>query len=260
MTDERTTAYLLNELSMREAQEFEEQCFAQPEWPQADLEAAEDALIEAYIKNELSRKRQRRFEKYYLTTAARREKVLLAQSFHRLACPGFSVAPRELTTKEKILNFFSPQDGSQWVHAAKFAGVILAAVLVVTLVLFPPRTRTPQTFADINLVKSSDSRGLGDTPSSSTRVKVSLPLGKDALRIALTLSEPAPNGTTYRVQWEDIKGPVEELKIDKQEANSITVIIPAESLKPGQHLLKLFRKNPDGTEQTVSDNYFFEAE
>ena len=258
MTDERTTAYFLKELSTREAQEFEEQCFAQPEWPQADLEAAEDALIEAYIKNELSRQRQRRFEKYYLTTAVRRERVLLAQSFHQLACPGMSAPPRELTLTEKIRNFLNPQSESQWVHAAKFAGVILAAALVVALVMFPPRTRAPQTFADINLATSSDTRGLGDARNSSSPVKVSLPLAKDALRIALTLPGPAPAGTTYRVQWEDINGPVDELKIQKQDVNSLTVIIPAEKLKPGQHLLRLSRKNPDGTEHATG-NYFFDA-
>ena len=69
MTDERTTAYLLDELPEHEAEQFEEQCFSQPEWPDVELQSAEDDLIHAYIKNQLSPERRRRFEENYLTTA-----------------------------------------------------------------------------------------------------------------------------------------------------------------------------------------------
>ena len=40
MTDERTREYLLEELTELEAEQFEEQCFAQPEWPASELESA----------------------------------------------------------------------------------------------------------------------------------------------------------------------------------------------------------------------------
>src|SRR5687768_18290575 len=64
MTDDRTTAYLLDELPQDEAEQFEEQCFSQPEWPEVELEAAEEDLIQAYVKNELSPDRQRRSEEH----------------------------------------------------------------------------------------------------------------------------------------------------------------------------------------------------
>jgi len=104
MTDERAAAYLLEELTEREAEQFEEQCFAQPEWPAIDLDAAEDDLIEAYVCNELSPDRQQRFEKYYLTTGAREERVLLARSFLRVVC---SADPPKPSWMDRVRVFWS---------------------------------------------------------------------------------------------------------------------------------------------------------
>ena len=104
MTDERAAAYLLEELTEREAEQFEEQCFAQPEWPTIDLDAVEDDLIEAYVCNELSPDRQQRFEKYYLTTGAREERVLLARSFLRVVC---SADPPKPSWMDRVRVFWS---------------------------------------------------------------------------------------------------------------------------------------------------------
>ena len=71
MTDERITAYLLEELTEQESEQFEEQCFAQDEWPD-QLDAAEQELIDAYLRNELTSDRKRRFQERYLTTDARK--------------------------------------------------------------------------------------------------------------------------------------------------------------------------------------------
>jgi hypothetical protein len=38
------------------------------------------------------------------------------------------------------------------------------------------------------------------------------------------------------------------------------VIIPADKLLPGLYALKLFRKNPNGTEERVPGNYFFSVD
>ena len=112
----------------------------------------------------------------------------------------------------------------------------------------------PQTFAHINLTISSGNRAGGSQIQT-----VTVPLAEDALRISLSLPQPAPQGATYRVQWEDIKGPIEDLEIEKPDANPISVIIPRDKLTPGQYLLKLFRKNPSGTEDRVQGSYLFIA-
>ena len=248
MIEERTTAYLLNELPEPEAEQFEEHCFTQPEWPDVELDSAEADLIHAYIKNELSPERQRRFEENYLTTEARRERVLIARSFLRVICP---VNKPKLTRTQKLFAFlkslaFAPQNA-----VPRFAAIVVVVGLIATLAWLLLRTKPPLTFAALDLVISSDQRDVGTQPQ-----KVKLPLEKDALRITLALPEAA----TYRVQWEGIKGRLKDLEIEKQDANSISVIIPAGALTPGQYALKLFRKNPDGPDDPVPGSYLFIVE
>jgi hypothetical protein len=251
MTDERTVAYLLQELSEEEAEQFEKQCFSESEWPGIDLESAEQDLIEAYVRNELSPDRHQRFEKYYLTTTAREERVLLARSFLRVVC---SPDPPKVTWMQWLRSSLNFQT-----LVPKFATVASILILGVALLLWwPSRPFTPQTFKDLNLAYVSPER----TTRSSTAPtpKLTLPLDADALRISLTLPEPTPEGATYSVRWENVKGPLGTLQTEESKAKSLTVVIPADDLIPGQYTLKLLRKNPDGTEQPVDGGYFFDVE
>lgn len=246
--DERTTAYLLNELTEREAKQFEEECFARAEWPAEELDFAEQELVQAYIKNDLSAERRRRFEEHYLTTAARKQRVVITRSLLRRVC-------RQRTSWQRALDFLQSLVSEPRPFVLRFAAILLTAGLAATLLWYVIPPRAPQTFAHLNLVSTSDERSTSDP----TR-QVKLPLGQDALRLSLALPEPALPGTTYRVQWEDIRGAIEDLDIEKQEANSISVIIPADELKRGQYALILFQKNPDGTEQRLPGSYLFVVE
>ena len=249
MTDERTTAYLLDELPEDEAIQFEEECFSQPEWPKVELESAEDDLIQAYIKKELSSERRRRFEEHYLTTAARIEKVLIARSALRVICQ------QKPTWTERVLGFLKSLASSPQAAVPRFATILVAFGLGATVLWFSLRPTPPRTFAHINLAISYDNRTSGDSTQ-----KVTLPLAEDALRISLSLPEPVTQGATYRVEWEDKKGPIEDLAVENQAANPISVIIPAGKLTPGRYALKLFQKNPHGTEERVQGNYFFSVD
>jgi hypothetical protein len=249
MTDERTTAYLLEELTEEEAEQFEEQCFAQPEWPSVELDSAEADLIEAYVRNELPPDRKQRFEENYLTTAAREERVLLARSFLRVAC---TADPRKVTWMEWVKDFFTVQ-----LLTPRYATIAATLVLSLALLFWVSRPFTPQTFKDVNLAFVSQDQTRGS--STALTAKITLPLNADALRFSLTLPEPTPEGTTYSVRWENVKGPLGTLEtIDSKDPKFLTVIIPAHALTPGQYTLKLFRKNQDRTEQI--GNAFFDVE
>src|ERR1044071_5103028 len=128
ITDERITAYLLNELTEREAEEFEEQCWAQPEWPASDLESAEDDLIEAYVRNELTPERRRRFEEHYLITTAREDRVLLAKSFLCVAC---SAPSPKWTWTDQLKRFWKAQ-----ALIPKYATVVIVLLLGVVLLIW----------------------------------------------------------------------------------------------------------------------------
>lgn len=249
MTDERMTAYLLQELTEEEAERYEEQCFAQEEWP-AELESAEQELIDAYLKNELSKDRRLRFEKNYLTTDARKARVLLAQSFHKvLPAPP---PPQKVTLREKLQAFLQ----HPVVPLAAAAIVLLAISITLLAPVFMHGRRPPQTFKRLDLEISSSNRATGVQP-----VKVTLPLSAEALEIHLKLPEQSTNAAAYRVQWENVNDEnLGDLQIASQDGQSAVVVIPAPKIRAGQYALKLFRIDQDGTEQRVNGNYYFTAE
>jgi hypothetical protein len=245
MTDERITAYLLEELTEQESEQFEEQCFAQEEWPE-QLDAAEQELIDAYLRNELTSDRKRRFQERYLTTDTRKARVLAAESFHETLCP---VRPKP-SWREWLKAFVQ----RPLVPQTAIAILVLAVGLGIFLPGFfspPPQTLTLKTFKEIELAMSSSNRAGGPQPE---KVVISLPLDADALRIHLKLPEASAVDAGYRVQLENVNGPLRELKIESQDAQSVIVIIPAAELSSGQFLLKLSNKND------LIGNYFFTAE
>ena len=250
MTNERTTAYLLDELPEHEAQQFEEECFSQPDWPEV-VEFAEEDLIQAYIDDELSPERRLRFEENYLTTQARIERVAFAKACPHVVCQQ-KPAP---TLTQRVLDFLKALVFSPRFAVPRYATILVTFGLIATVLWFSLRTTPPRTFAHINLAILDDNRSAG----TSTH-KVKLPLAEDALRISLLLPESATQDATYRVQWEDKKGPIQDLAVEKPDSNPISVIIPAHKLTPGRYALKLFRQNADGTEDRVSGNYFFNVE
>lgn len=235
MTDERITAYLLDELTEQESEQFEEQCFAQDEWS-VELDAVEQELIDAYLRNELTSDRKRRFQERYLTTDARKARVLATESLHKTLCP---VKPQS-NWIEWLKAFF------QRPLVPQTAIAILVLVTVVVVILTP---RSPRTFTQIELAMSSSDRATSAQPKI-----VSLPLNTEALEIHLKLPEPSADTAGYSVQWEDINSQVHELKIVSKDSQSVVVRIPAHQLTPGKYLLRLSNKND------VIGNYFFTAE
>ena len=242
MTDERTTAYLLRELTEEEAERFEEECFSQEEWP-AELDSAEHELIDAYLRNELSKDRRRRFEQNYLTTDVRKARVLTAESFLQVLCPA---PPPKVRFWEKLQAFWQRPVMSQTIVA------VLVVAISVPVVLFVFRgERSPQTFTPINLAMSKSERA-----NSPQIQEVKYPLDADALEIHLKLPEPSAGAAAYQIQGEDVSSRLLDLEIKSQDAQYMVVIIRAGDLSPGKYNLKLSTTNPDGTKSEVG-NYFF---
>ncbi|HEX8409616.1 MAG TPA: hypothetical protein VF883_12170 [Thermoanaerobaculia bacterium] len=76
------TRYLLHEAEAREQEEIERRYFSDPEYL-ALVEAVEGELIDAYVRGELPRERCVRFERYFLSTRARRERLRMAEAMQR---------------------------------------------------------------------------------------------------------------------------------------------------------------------------------
>lgn len=255
MTDERIIAYLLKELPAGEAERFEDECFALDDWP-AQIDAVEDDLIEDYLRRALTPERRRRFEQNYLTTVARQERVLLAAALLRRidesdasAQTGIAARPPKQTWSER---FHALRNAQGWRLRAALACALIIVVAGAWW-LARPRVPSPQTFATISLSVSRGNRAEGVAAAT-----VKLPF--DALKVTLTLPEGAAAATRYRVELEDESGEKKRTEIIAQDAQSVTLSIPAAQLARGRYALKLFAVKADGTEQPFSGSYFFNVE
>ncbi|MDX6694576.1 MAG: hypothetical protein QOF02_2179 [Blastocatellia bacterium] len=256
MTEERIIAYFLEELPEEELEQFEDECFAQESWSE-QINLVEEDLIDDYLRYELTPERHERFKQKYLTTAARRERVGMAAALLRhvdeTQAKPLPVSPPEPTWTERVRAFWSRQ---AWQLQAATALVLVA--LMVGVFLYWPAfmpARPPQTFATLNLNISAASRG-ANAPVS----KVTLPPGTGGLKISLTLPEPSATAARYRVELMNERGEINTVEISGQDAQSVSVVIPAAQLPQGRYALKLYTTANGGAEQRINGSYLFAVE
>jgi hypothetical protein len=258
MTEEQIIAYLLEELPEEESEQFEDDCLAGEDWP-PEVNLAEEDLIDAYLRNELTQERRQRFEQNYLTTEARQERVRMAAALlhhidecHARSTATDTVSPALPRQRQRFPAFWNNQS---W---ALRAAAMIAAVAVIAgaFWFYLSRSQTPRSFTALNLsITVNNSRG-----ESPQVAKVKLPPKGGALKINLKLPEGVETAQISRVVLEKDSGETKTLEIVEHNAQSVTVVIPAEQLERARYLLKLFERRDDGTEQRINGNYFFTVE
>ena len=255
MTDERIIAYLLEELPNDDLERFEEECFAQDEWP-PEINLVEGDLIDAYLRDELTPERRQRFEQNYLITQSRQERVVMAAALLRHideqpVASNLAVAapPKALTWTERFRAFLGSQS---WALRAATAVTVLA-LAAGALWFFFLRTPVPRTYATLTLTISHSNRAEGVQAG-----KVKLTPDVEALKISLML--PPPRAARYRVELENDNGETRSVELAGEDAQSVLVVIPAAQLARRQYALKLFAIQPDGVEQRINGSYFFIVE
>ena len=122
---EKALQYLLGMLPQREAEEFEEQCFADDDLFE-EMSALENDLIDSFVRGELSEAERQQFEKGYLISPARRANV----QFSRALAGELSTAqPGKAATKSRTLPaLFSLQGWPGQLAWAAMAAVVLVGV------------------------------------------------------------------------------------------------------------------------------------
>jgi len=260
MTDERIIAYLLEELPEEEAERFEEECFAEETLTEQVLLVEED-LIDDYLRGRLPPEQRRRFERNYLTTAARVERVRIAAALLRqvdaveagvetpLAAPS---APQ--TWRRRMSDLWK---GRPW---ALRTAVVLAVVTIVAGAWWFSRrpgglAPDPRSFATLTLNISSSDRAQGVEPG-----RVELPPEESGLRIILMLPERSASASRYRVELLDDQRRSKSLEPVEQDAQSVSVVIPSAQLSRGLYALRLYAVKADGTETRITGSYFFDVE
>src|SRR3712207_2724086 len=126
----RVVSYLLGQMSEEESEKFEDECLAQERWP-SQVGLVEDDLIDAYLQDELPPEQRALFERNYLTTEARQERVKVAAALSRQVCEregvGQPAAVREGDTSwlGRLKAFWG---GSAW--GLRTASAVAALVVV----------------------------------------------------------------------------------------------------------------------------------
>jgi hypothetical protein len=243
---ERIRRYLLGQLSDGAREEFEQKLLVDEELFE-ELLVVEDELNDDYLMGELPRDERLQFEQHFLAAPERQDKLRFARALNRYVTVAKQQAP---DVKQ------SPGLWSNWTVLYR-AGAVFAVVILFagTVWFFLNRSSSPETFATLNLTISQSTRGEGTQPS-----KVTLPLGKDALKIVLRLPEQSPTAARYRVELESDDGQKTSLEAIAQDGQSITVVIPAGELKRGLYSLKAFTVGAAGGEQRINGSYLFTVE
>ena len=246
MTEERIIAYLLEELPEAERERFEDECFAAEEWPD-EISLAEEALIDGYLRGELTPAQRANFAQHYLTTPAREEKLIHAKALLRHADERQKRGPAEekITWSESWRAFWSG-----WrVAFAALALIVLSAGLWWRL----SAPESPQTFAYIQLISTSGTRSTGDVEVPKGKLS-----GADALRATLIVPSDyaAPS---YRAELQTATESV-KLTVANAENGNVTVIIPAAQIPRGLYACKLYAIDANGKETRIPGNYYFDVE
>jgi hypothetical protein len=251
----RVISYLLGQMSEEESERFEDECFAQRTWP-SHIELVEEDLIDAYLHEELPPEQRELFVRNYLTTEARQERVKTAAALLRQVCEPNALADPPVAKREKVkwaerLKAFWDGHGLRAVSA-----VAVLVIIVGGSWLYLTRVRPPRAIATLRLTSNFINRSEGGESHT-----IKLPPDADALRVFLTLPEGATPAPRYRVELDDEDGETMPLAVEGQDAQAVSVLLPASRLSRGQqYALTLFALRGDGTEQPVYGSYVFAVE
>lgn len=255
--------YLLGNLSEASQQGIEERLLTENNFLE-ELLVCEEELIDGYISGGLPEDERLRFENYFLATSERQQKLRFALALSKYslnsaekveAKPANTRPPRWLDTlgwADWVRDLWSGQS------LITRAALALALIVVIAIAIWfsLARTSSPRTFATLTLSISNSDRAEGIQAG-----KVSLPLNVDALRISLRLPEPLRPAARYRVELFSDNGVTKTLEIAGQDAQSVSVVVPARELSRGQYALRLFITGAGSTEEErLPGNYFFTVE
>jgi hypothetical protein len=220
----RISRYLLEDVTPSEQEEIERRYFSDPEYL-ALVEAVEGDLIDAYVRRDLSREDRERFERHFLRTRKRRERVKMAEAL-------LEHLPRRRSFTPVIL--------------------AIAATLVVLIGLGTwLATRQARPIAPAPAVVHAPARV---TPSAAPPVTVAVTLMPGLTRAGTTLPRVVlpPDVQTLQVsalvdvegQWRDLSASLGSsdwtaANLTMNGDRMVTMTIPATKLPAGEHVLTI---------------------
>ena len=248
--------YLLGQLEEADQERLELRLLTDPAFNE-EFDTIVDELTDEYVGNEIQGDERKRVEQYFLTSAERQKKVKFAEELleraevergeHSAASEVQPVVAPSRGILERLRLFWENQSFSLRVVTAVASLIIVVGVV---LQIVPPN-RTSGTYALLNLTIGSTDRSSEGSQIQSVRLEQ----GSPGIRITLSLPEQVPQATSYRVELLDGQQSARNLSITERTAHSLIVTIPANELKRGSYIIRLY-----GNEQRIPGSYFFNVE
>ena len=232
--------YLLGRLAEAEQEKIEERLMVEDDLFE-ELEILKGELIEEYRDGELTRKERESFEGGFQSSPEGRQRQAFAVA---IGCLERRHRPQPVGVFERLSSFFRQP---QWA-----LGAVGSAAVVIIVAIFVVNSLQPSKPVEITLTSSVITRTAGDTQYP----RITIPPDASELRISLTLPQPGPPGARYRIEL-DNRQERTSFEPSGQDANSVSVEIPARQVPAGLYALRIYEIKADGTEQQIPGNYIF---
>jgi len=234
--------YLLGRLPEADEEQIELRLLSDPEFGE-EFDTVVDEITDEYLQNELPNDERERVRKYFLSSTERQNKLEFATELLKRA----ESERGKKVTRPGLLG----QIAAFW-RQPSFApvAVFAAAVIVAGLVIFQVWSTRSTNYLALNLQISTADRAEGAAPE---RVKLPPNTG---LRVTLKIPENARGANNYVARLAGGSG----LKIEQQTRETVTAIIPAESLNPGTYAIQLSKVKPDNSTERIPGSYYFAVE
>ena len=226
-----------------------------------------DEISAAYVAGQFTGEEKEQVESYFLRSPERQRKVkFMSEMLHQVSVEQpdrVAEVPRVVVadgpdviaeTKpslwDRMRSFFGGQP--LVATAAAFATLVLVASVGIWFLMNPSSSPT---YATLELNLSIASRNSG-----SAITKVTLKPNIDELRIKLNLPNRVPPARSYSADLRGENISLPRLPIAEQNAQSLTVVIPADELTRGTYAIELNAVNDNGVAEAVRGAYLFAVE
>lgn len=243
--------YLFGQLDEADEESLELRLLTEPSFLE-EFDTIVDEVTDQYVRNELSGDERKGFETSYLSTAEGQQKLRFASELLDRAEAERRVSP--VVAKPGFFDWV----GGFWQSQSMRLAATTAAVVIIAggiFLIYKSINSGPVHYAVVNLSISTANRAEGAVPA-----KVKYESLQAGLQATLTIPEEEKGGRDYRVKLVSGNGPEHFLAIAARNDQTVTVQIPISFLNRGSYALQMFRTAPDGTEQHIRGNYFFDIE
>lgn len=240
--------YLLGQLAEADEERVELRLMSDSAFSE-EFDIVVDEIATLYVSGKLKDDEKARVERYFLRSPDRQLKVqficeLLNQIDPQPVPAAGSSGGGQATAWQRINSFWTGQP-------AAFRPAITFAVLLIVggLVFYVISLNSKPTTATFELSLTSAERSAG------TQV-TGIVVDRHLERILLRLKLPTPRAPQYRASLRGERVSLPQLMIEAQDAESITVMIPADQLTRGTYAVELSEIN-NGSEKPIRGAYVF---